>query len=737
MTLRPSLFTILLISLVIMPQAAVASYPAAPAAQELTRFGPLTPAEAGEAAEGRLHSEMEVLPAWNGADIGDPILLYDLDGQVAAYLFPVLNGGQDAGYITVSAEQRPNPVLEFSTSPARVRSSGTKVADFARSHGLSIDLSRPLYLGPLAYFYQVEGSQPVKLINLSDLSLVDLPQGPRESTAAPTPEPLPVDPSIGGTVSQSDMSAGRVVKILNGPDYTWYMGCAPTAAGNLMGYWSDRGYPNLVDGGSQGDFSTTIVDLADLMDTNYYGWTFFPINTDLVAFAKRRGYKGFHSDEWMWPPYSMLKGEIDHGRPAVLLLGGSWQYGSHFVTLFGYDYDPNNAYDQYMVIHDTYDHGDYRIAFGWGYSELDIDTLVPPSVFIDTFPPETRVLSLPRYQTNTTFQVNWSGSDRGWGIKEYDIQVRDLSNGTWTDWVNNTLQTSAQFTGKLGHTYEFRSRGTDIDGNHETYPAQADAVTSLVSFTASGQVLGNRGKVVPNALVEADPPALAPAVSGAMGSYQLGFISSGAYTLTVAAGSNFGAWLPMRNVSIPANYFENSSGSTSGDTPNLNLFLPPPVDLITNGNFENNLLGWSLGPAGSPALTENAYNGASAMAFDAGEVYTITDSVIISQSVSISPDLELPTLSFLYRPATPSSGSFSVQVQGLTATLTSTLFLDHSTWQHAWLDLDPIGPGRVEVRFTLQGPARTDAPVVYLDAVTLGPGHLGPKFVWLPMLPIH
>ncbi len=42
-----------------------------------------------------------------------------------------------------------------------------------------------------------------------------------------------------------DISVSRVLDV---PDYNWYYGCCPTAIGDVLGYWDQRGYPNVIPG---------------------------------------------------------------------------------------------------------------------------------------------------------------------------------------------------------------------------------------------------------------------------------------------------------------------------------------------------------------------------------------------------------------------------------------------------------------------------------------------------------
>ena len=90
---------------------------------------------------------------------------------------------------------------------------------------------------------------------------------------------------------------------------------------------------------------------------------------------------------------------------------------------------------------------------------------------IDITAPDT-TLSVPSSSATNNFLVNWSGSDSGSGIQKYQVQVLDQTRlgDTWSDWLADTIQTSASFVGQFGHTYLFRVRGMDQAGNWQSWP---------------------------------------------------------------------------------------------------------------------------------------------------------------------------------------------------------------------------------------------------------------------------
>ena len=98
----------------------------------------------------------------------------------------------------------------------------------------------------------------------------------------------------------------------------------------------------------------------------------------------------------------------------------------------------------------------------------------------DVTPPSSSVVALPAYTNSTTFTVNWSGSDdaNGSGIAGYDVFVSD-DGSSFTAWTTATPDTSATYTGQMGHTYQFYSVATDNAGNREAVPGQPDATISV------------------------------------------------------------------------------------------------------------------------------------------------------------------------------------------------------------------------------------------------------------------
>jgi hypothetical protein len=100
-------------------------------------------------------------------------------------------------------------------------------------------------------------------------------------------------------------------------------------------------------------------------------------------------------------------------------------------------------------------------------------------VTIDATVPTSSVNPLPA-MSSPRFTLSWSGSDgSGSGIASYDIDVSD-NGGPFTPFLTGTTQTSATFTGLVGHTYAFYSVATSNVGLVQPAPMAAQATTSVI-----------------------------------------------------------------------------------------------------------------------------------------------------------------------------------------------------------------------------------------------------------------
>ncbi|MGM5480185.1 MAG: hypothetical protein ACQESC_01875, partial [Nanobdellota archaeon] len=107
-------------------------------------------------------------------------------------------------------------------------------------------------------------------------------------------------------------------------------------------------------------------------------------------------------------------------------------------------------------------------------------------VGVDLTPPTSSVSGLSQYQMSSSWTIDWSGTDGLSGLKAYDIQYQK-NGGSWTDCLTGVTSTSITFPSGCspapsvsdGDTFAFRSRAQDYVANVESYPAGADASTTV------------------------------------------------------------------------------------------------------------------------------------------------------------------------------------------------------------------------------------------------------------------
>jgi RHS repeat-associated protein/CSLREA domain-containing protein len=123
---------------------------------------------------------------------------------------------------------------------------------------------------------------------------------------------------------------------------------------------------------------------------------------------------------------------------------------------------------------------------------FDGSPLDTPAIFhtIDADPPISQVNALPTVTNNTSFIVSWSGSDdatgpTGSGITSFDIFVSD-NGAAFVPFKLGTTDTSATFTGLVGHMYGFFSVATDNVGHRQAAPPTAQASTTLLATVING-----------------------------------------------------------------------------------------------------------------------------------------------------------------------------------------------------------------------------------------------------------
>lgn len=130
----------------------------------------------------------------------------------------------------------------------------------------------------------------------------------------------------------------------------------------------------------------------------------------------------------------------------------------------------------------------------------------------DTSKPVSHVLLLPPTEPSTTFTVEWSGTDSGSGIRDFNIYV-STNGGPYAEWLHEARGTQATFVGLLGNTYSFYSVARDLAGNQEDPKVAAEAVTQPSGILSDAFNIGFLSYLLPP---DTGPYAIAAAPDGTL-----------------------------------------------------------------------------------------------------------------------------------------------------------------------------------------------------------------------------
>lgn len=460
--------------------------------------------ETRNAARQRLQTQATrgYIPAWTDAQLVDSITLYNLSGEISAYLFPVVGAkGENAGYLTVIALDVPNPVLEFSaTAPPPPLARQAQAKEVARAEKQILCTDRPIYVGPLSYGYEL--ASPGGCNNVQEAAqrrLVDLFDGriiavDAEQAQVPWVEQL----TFSSTSDPESITTPAAYKLIGGvPDYCqfWgsyncWSGCAPTASANILGYWDGQGYSRFQSGS---DWQGLVNTLRNYMDTECDGssgsTSIGNISSGIVNYARDKGYYFESSIIWPGAEYSTLRDEIDanHPIPIDLIVAEEYWDANHTVTGVGYQTDGT-----YMIVHDALacgnNQGNHYIHYGnsW-YESIGMHPTGPDS----TDPTQAYNVrpdgwSGP-YTTDRTPRFQWDAAyDNSSGIAGYYVSAKDWtpdSNDWWTENTSYTIP-DALSDGEYHFAVTSKDNAGNVNPSNTNNKGDAPYYTFIVDTTA-------------------------------------------------------------------------------------------------------------------------------------------------------------------------------------------------------------------------------------------------------------
>jgi uncharacterized repeat protein (TIGR01451 family) len=218
-------------------------------------------------------------------------------------------------------------------------------------------------------------------------------------------------------------------------------------------------------------------------------------------------------------------------------------------------------------------------------------------VRVESSAPVTQVDQLDALIRGTSVTVTWDGYDLGGsGIKGFDIQYKDGAGGIWQNWLTNTPAHSEVFTGQSGHTYYFRSRGTDNAMNVEAWPPEnGDATTTFYSWLTAGTARDNTGVPVSGMDITVNPQAFLTYPTDVDGDYSA-YLSSNPEVKTITWSKSGYGTLPATDYGLP--------------DANVDVYLPPVDNVVQDPGFESGILpgSWNAGGEFTPTLDSTFYH---------------------------------------------------------------------------------------------------------------------------------
>jgi hypothetical protein len=293
----------------------------------------------------------------------------DLSGDPAVYLCERLLDDGTSVTLMVGARTDLPPVLMYYWG----RPPDVTYEPLARAvAGLALARDRvrkiaAVYYSPLDLWYEYEAGGERVMVSLRDLAVCD-PDRVRSVGAIPC---SPFEQARFEAQWQDYLSGAAPLMpdsqhwIAGVPDWDWHYGCAPTAAANVLTFWSRRGYGRLVDSVSynvpdrlEGGLDSVpnvsgqlaVAMNTDTLSTGSTSADSIPVGVAAVCKDSAWGNCYDFSSYLAWNDHDLLISEIDRGRPGVLVLMGHPEYGNHAVTYCGWG-PPD---DGWIMVHDLW-----------------------------------------------------------------------------------------------------------------------------------------------------------------------------------------------------------------------------------------------------------------------------------------------------------------------------------------------------------------------------------------------
>ncbi len=298
---------------------------------------------------------------------------------------------------------------------------------------------------------------------------------------------------------------------------------------------------------------------------------------------------------------------------------------------------------------------DDTVIYNTAHIIFDNNTSIATGTWFNTIDrgnPSSSVNSLPSITYDSSFVVNWTGTDHGSGISVYDIYYKRGTDTVFTKWLSSTSLTSATFDGIYDSTYQFYSIAYDSVLNVEDPPLIPDATTllqrqvvplTLLSFTAKKEGKHNVLSWTTTSEINVDRFEIERSITGNtftnIGSINGGLLS---YAFTDDKPENAINYYRLRMIDKDGRFTYSPVKSVNNTNQSLTVYPNPVTNKTLNLNSANAL-------AGKYTF----------------ELFTIEGKLLFSKELTISTG---SSSHVVHLPATIASGSYIVKVQSANET---------------------------------------------------------------------
>ncbi len=252
----------------------------------------------------------------------------------------------------------------------------------------------------------------------------------------------------------------------------------------------------------------------------------------------------------------------------------------------------------------------------------------------DDLPPVSAADPLGDYQTSSTFDIPWTGSDPVSGLASVALYV-DSGSGFELELTNTSPDLGApfSFTAPDEGTYSFYTLAYDDVGNAEVAPLAADATTTVDVTAPTGDLLINGGATLTN-------NAAVTLTNTVTGATQMRYMNAGGAWSTWESYADTRSWTltgPEGLNTVTAE-FRDAAGNVHTPTASITYDITPPeASFVING-------GDGLTNSATVTLTSTSVDAATMQFSNDGVTYSTETAYAVDFSWDLAGNEDLNTV---------------------------------------------------------------------------------------------